>query len=338
MWRPILGIQRPLNKDRVKNIQKYVNTIDATFPTGIIIAVEEECAEFNEKKGVLTLRNYMDPDEEKERVHYHQIARVLDGQHRIEGLKVFQAGEFEVNVVIFVGIDIADQANIFATVNLAQTRVNPSLAYDLYELAKTRSPQKTCHEIVVALDSNADSPFYRRIKRLGVTTEGRTRERLTQANFVKMLLPYISDDPMTDRHRILKGERLERINDDESQRLIFRNMFIDEGDLDIAETIWNFFEAVKFRWPNGWEASGKGHILARSTGFRGFMRFLRPAYLYVVSPGEVVPTDKFLKILKAVKLSDDDFSVETFKPGTSGESLLYTTLMHESGLEQVFSS
>lgn len=77
--------------------------------------------------------------------------------------------------------------------------MNKSLAYDLFEYAKTRSPEKTCHEIVVALDKLSDSPFQGRIKRLGVATEGRFGETLSQATIVKGLLPYISKDPLSDR-------------------------------------------------------------------------------------------------------------------------------------------
>ena len=53
-----IGIQRKLNHDRVANIGKFVNTIDATFPTSVVLAVPEECASFNEKTRKLTLTEY----------------------------------------------------------------------------------------------------------------------------------------------------------------------------------------------------------------------------------------------------------------------------------------
>src|SRR5690606_13459203 len=95
---------------------------------------------------------------------------------------------FQINVSIFVGIDLPEQAKIFATVNLAQTKVNKSLVYDLEALARKRNPYKTCHHVAVALDSNEDSPLYQRIKRLGVATPGRAYEPLTQASFVEALV------------------------------------------------------------------------------------------------------------------------------------------------------
>src|SRR4051795_1575301 len=39
-----LGIQRRLNEARVKELSQYVNTVDSTFPTAVILAVDEVCA------------------------------------------------------------------------------------------------------------------------------------------------------------------------------------------------------------------------------------------------------------------------------------------------------
>src|ERR1700691_4305834 len=39
-----LGIQRPLSEGRVADLEKYVNFVDATFPTAVILAIDEsEC-------------------------------------------------------------------------------------------------------------------------------------------------------------------------------------------------------------------------------------------------------------------------------------------------------
>jgi DGQHR domain-containing protein len=37
-----LGIQRPLSKRRVIELEKYVNFLDATFPSSIILAIDDE--------------------------------------------------------------------------------------------------------------------------------------------------------------------------------------------------------------------------------------------------------------------------------------------------------
>lgn len=82
-----LGIQRPLDRSRVREIQDYVTTVDACFPAGVILSVPGKCADLNEAQTTLTLSNYIDPEFEDRSVPYRSIAKVIDGQHRIEGLK-----------------------------------------------------------------------------------------------------------------------------------------------------------------------------------------------------------------------------------------------------------
>ena len=45
-----LRIQRPLNDKRVEDLKEYVNFIDATFPTSIILAIESDYVTYDEKK------------------------------------------------------------------------------------------------------------------------------------------------------------------------------------------------------------------------------------------------------------------------------------------------
>lgn len=327
-----LGIQRPLSPKRVRELAKFVKTADATFPTSVIIAVDGRSASYDEKRQMMTLSNSLDPGEDEDPIDFKKIARVLDGQHRLAGLEDGgPEGDFEINVSLFVDIDISEQANIFSTVNLAQTKVNRSLAYDLFGLAKARSPQKTCHNIAVALDQNLTSPFYLKIKRLGVATEGRFDETITQATFVQRLLPYVSRDPMEDRNLFLRGKKPARADDVELQFQIFRNLFLDVRDLDIAEILWKYFTAAKERWPLAWKSTEKGLMLNRTNGFKGLMRFLRPAYLHLTEPGGIPVTEAFAEIFATIPLKDEDFNIDNFKPGTSGESELFKIL--RAGLE-----
>jgi DGQHR domain-containing protein len=321
-----LGIQRPLNPQRVADLQEYVQFSDATFPTSIIIAIDDNFASFDENEKKLIVRNYKE-GEESPSTNIRRIARVIDGQHRIAGLFGFKGHSFQLTVTIFIGSDISDQAYIFATVNLEQTKVSRSLAYDLYSLAKTRSPQRTCHNIAVTLDSDEQGPFYRRIKRLGVATPGRSQEMITQATFVESVLPYISGNPKSDRDRLLNGYSLNKISHNESLRYIFRNMFISGHDLDITEIIFNYFSAIRKRWPEGWDARDRGLILNRTNGFRAFMRVLRPLYISLGNPGDVVSTEKFERSLSSVPVDSSYFNTDNYPPGTSGESALRRDLL-----------
>lgn len=328
-----LGIQRPLNKNRVEELKQYVRTADACFPTAVILAVPGKCVRFEEGSSRMHLSNYIDSNDESENIILGKVAKVLDGQHRIEGLRGYDGEPFEINVSIFVDIDVAEQAYIFSTVNLAQTKVNKSLVYDLYDYAKSRSPQKLCHNLAVALDGNEQSPLCGRIKRLGTATPGRANETITQATFVESLIKYMAKDKkeaMRDRDLYMKGLKPARADQVESKSLIFRNMMIEERDMEIGDILWNYFQAVSQRWPMAWSASGQGYVLNKTNGFRALMRFLRDVYLYLCLPGNVPSVDEFLRVLNKVAIDDEQFVVDVYKPGTSGEAALYRDFVEHS--------
>ncbi|MDX1810273.1 MAG: DGQHR domain-containing protein [Sulfurospirillaceae bacterium] len=329
-----LGIQRPLQEKRVKEIIQYTKSPDACFPTAVILSISSKCAEFDESKNQMILKNYRDDEDFANNIDVDRIAKVLDGQHRIEGLREYTNGDFEINVSIFVDIDIAEEAFLFSTVNLAQTKVNKSLVYDLYDLAKARSPQKLCHNIAVALDQHEKSPFYQRIKRLGSATKGRLNETLTQATFVEALLKYITLDAGNDRTIYLKGEKPPLEKDrNKLEKTIFRNLFIEEKDLEITDIIWNYFDAVRERWNVAWEFNGQGLILNKTNGFKALMRFLKPLYLHLGTFGDVLSKEQFLTVLNKININDEDFTPDNYKPGSSGESMLYRDLLQKSGIK-----
>lgn len=317
-----LGIERPLSPGRVSELQKYVNLIDATFPTSIILAIPSDEAVYNESKGTMSVTN--GPD----------IAKIIDGQHRIAGLQEYKGPRFELNVTIFIDMYLEDQAMVFSTINLKQAKVSKSLSYDLYEFAKDRSPQKSCHIIARFLNTKEGSPLKDRIKILGTAT-GKPKETLTQATFIDRLIRYVSKDPMSDRDLIKRGRKLPVPSEKEARKLIFRNLFFAEKDTVIARILWNYFDAVSDRWSSAWNEVVKGNILNRTTGFAALMRFLRPVYL-ALQPDSKGPIQKasILDIFKGIHIADEDFSRERYLPGSTGEGNLFRDLLRESRLKQ----
>lgn len=316
-----LGIQRPLDKKRVSSLEAFVNFADASFPSSVILAIDAEYAVFHEDLSTIELRNFRDGEDAPTRA-MRDIARVIDGQHRIAGLDAFQGDRFDLPVTIFVGADIADQAYVFSTVNLEQTKVSKSLAYDLFALAKTRSPQKTCHNIAIALDLDRDSPFFQKIKRLGFARPDRNRETITQAAFVEMLMQLITTAPKQDRDDLLRGKRLRPASDQQAARLVFRSLFIDERDVEIGQNVKNYFNAIRYQWPEDWEFEGLGIILSRTNGFRAFMRILPLMYSYLKpsTTQPVVAQEDFARLIARIPIERLQFNTERFPPGTSGES------------------
>jgi len=323
-----LGIERTLSKSRVNELKKYVNLIDASFPSSIILAVprtriinagddeiedEEETVRYNPDTKIMEIKND------------RHVAKIIDGQHRIAGLDGFNNGQFQLNVTIFVDMDIEDQAMVFATINFKQMKVSKSLQYDLYEYAKSRSPQKTAHDIARLLNKKEGSPFYRKIKVLGMTED--VGETITQAAFVDRLLPYISWNPMEDRDLIKRGKKLSHAEGKSEEKYIFRNFFIGENDAIIAGNIWNYFKAVSEKWPDAWNKNERGFILNRTTGLSALMRLLRPVYNNAAKDLKgLVEKGYFTKIFNKIKLKDGDFTPEKYRPGSSGAGQLYREL------------
>lgn len=331
--RKYVGIQRELTPSRVKKLKQYVTTADATFPTAIILAIrtypdleqDEQSIEqlpnifFDKKDGTLNILN----DE--------NVAKIIDGQHRIEGLVGIDNPNFEVNVAIFVDMTIEYQALVFATINLQQTKVSKSLAYDLLEYERHRSPQKTCHEIVKLLDTSEDSPFKEKIKVLG-KAEG-PDETITQATFIDRLIAYLTEDQVDDRDKYIRGKKPARADAERSKRMIFRNLFLDEQDAVIARILWNYFAAVRTKWNRAWNQVERGNVLNRTTGFGALMRFLRLAYIALEKDGHGIVSEKsFSKVFARITLKDEDFNPENFKPGSSGEGLLFRTFKEHTKL------
>lgn len=331
----MLGIQRQLSKPRVKELEQYVNTYDACFPTAIILSIPDCCLEFDEDKR--SMRIFAAPAENGfEGVPYEQIAKILDGQHRIKGLKAYkQDKNFDINVSIFVDLDPASEAYIFSVVNQAQTKVNRSLVYDLYSLATANSPQKMCHQVAVALNQTKGSPFENKIKRLGVAGPKTEPVAITQAAFVEALIRHISypqELAIQDRDLYLKGKKPPRPTENERRKMIFREFMVDDRLFDLIDIIWNYFDAVRERWPVSWNSQDKGVMLSKTNGFMALMRFLKDVYVEQGRVGSVMSREEFFGVLRDVQISDEEFTVDNYKPGTSGESKLYNDLKNRRGL------
>lgn len=327
------GVQRELSEKRVQEIATYVQTIDATFPTAVVLAISAECVTLQEgQNGCLTMtlrsEEIASPGD---LFGYERVVRVIDGQHRIEGLKRADRKDFDVNVAILVDADIEDQARVFATVNLAQTKVSKSLVYDLFSYSTSNSPERIAHTVCLSLDQTEGSPFFERIKRLGTATPGRTApEPLSQATVVEGFLSHMVEDKkqlIHDRDLARRGRSMAPISDDQARKLVLRRFFLEGRDTDLAELMWNYFAAVEARWPDAWEVGGTGQILPRTNGFRALIRFFRSAYNEVAVPGVIVPCAIFKGIFDRSELRDADFTTERYPPGTSGETRLYHDLL-----------
>ncbi|EIQ1511884.1 hypothetical protein BBL91_08830 [Vibrio parahaemolyticus] len=255
------AVQREQSKKRIKEIAEYCSDTDATFPTPIIVAVD------------LSSNVRIDDDY----IYFNEndiIGDVIDGQHRLEGLKNSDyISDFQLPVVFMFDLEPYQRAYVFSIINSKQTRVNMSLIYDLFALSKTRSPYKTCHEIARALNKESTSPFYRRLKMLGKKEEDQELASLSQGTFIKYLLELISKNPDKDSRDIKRNIGLE-----DDSNLPLRRYFIDENDPVIHKIIINLFSGLREVFYQEWEDPNK-FILSKSIGFGAIIKIFPKLYI-----------------------------------------------------------
>lgn len=279
------GHQRQLKNVRAKEIATYCTDPDATFPTPVILAVSEE--DFvpipSNEVGFVSFKY----DESK------KVAEILDGQHRIAGISVADDKAFELPVVVMFNLREEQKAYVFSTINGNQVKVDRSLIYDLFDLSETPSPYKTCHYIARSMNSDPQSPFYKRLKML--EKRETSKQTISQNTFVTNLCQLISAKPQEDAIALKKNEELF-----DNPKYVFRKYFIRGQDEVILKILHNYFgaaaEVFSYEWNNP-----KEFILTKSVGFEGLISALSS----LVPKGEVkgdLSKQWFLLVFEKLKL------------------------------------
>ena len=250
-----MGIQRAISTKRVNEIAKYTNDPDATFPTPIIISV------YDIPSNNLG-EDYFEFDEN------NIVGEIIDGQHRVEGLKKSERkSEFNLPIILMFNLLEEEKAYVFSIINSKQTQVTKSLIYDLFSVSDNRSPQKTCHQLARLLNNDVESPFYKRLKMLG--TKSSQDASLSQGSFIRYLMPLISKKPDEDYVNIKLSKKL---NDDLTIPL--RYYFINNEDGIIYKILLNVFKALKDTFPIEWNNPDK-YILSKTTGYGALIGALK---------------------------------------------------------------
>lgn len=279
------GIQRKLRDDRLKDISFYCKDPDATFPTPIILAIDE-VKELN-PIGNDIYEYDIDLDSNTAK------AEILDGQHRLYG--ILDSGKnVELPVVIMFNLTDEEKAYVFSTINSNQQKVDKSLIYDLFDLSKTRSPYKTCHELARLFNSKDNSPFYGRLKML--ESRDSSFESLSQGTFVRYVVKLISDNPQRDYIDIKNKVALEK----EKSGCPLRYYFVTNQDEIIYLILFNCFTGLKNIFPQEWGKPSK-YILAKTTGFGAVIKFLKSKLPDLFVSGGDLTISFFEKVFSSFK-------------------------------------
>lgn len=257
------GVQRPLKEKRLNEIKAFCCEPDATFPTALVVSVYDSKMQFIQQNDDSTFT--IDDGE--------IIGEILDGQHRLEGLAASgKMDDFELPVVLMFNMTSQENAYIFTTINSKQTKINPSHIVDLQEYSQNRSPQKTAHTIAKALNTMPESPFYGRLKMLGISTDTQENATLSQGTFAAQLISLYSKNADADARALKHGEPLK-----DDPTLPLRHYFIREEDATILKIIFNCFKAVSNVFVEESKNASKS-VLWKTTGYSAIIRSFPELY------------------------------------------------------------
>jgi DNA phosphorothioation-associated DGQHR protein 1 len=277
------GVQRGLNSKRIENISKYSQTDSALFPNSIILSanmLKDGTTPENDPWTINPLGRLIVPTE-------NEYASIVDGQHRIEGLKkaIKDGGideSFSVVCAIYFELTAPEQAEVFATINFNQQKVDKSLAYQLfgYDLDSTESefwaPDTLAIYLSRLLNKDDGSPFINRINfgmkqdiredpevvkvKVVETAEAKAKAKadkwtVSTSTIVEGILRLISKNPAADRYKLHKKKILKNKRGDLECKLVkeapLRNEYIRNNDIQLFELISDYFKVWEdLAWSN----------------------------------------------------------------------------------------
>ncbi|MEL4418926.1 DGQHR domain-containing protein [Shewanella algae] len=256
------GVQRGLNDKRISNIAEFSKTSNALFPNSIIISANilPDGTAPEDDLWYIEHGNLVIPSEKK-------YASIVDGQHRLAGLqRALETGDidesFYVVCAVYFELTAPEQAEVFATINFNQQKVDKSLAYQLfgYDLEATDrkywAPDTLAIYYSRLLNKMDDSPFFGRVNFGMVKDDGHsdTDWSISTSCLVEGITSLISSNPTADRYEIHKKKVVRNERDClEVKRNSppLRNAYVHKKDKSIFDLILTYFKKwSRLAWQN----------------------------------------------------------------------------------------
>ena len=344
----VRGSQRDKDVKRLKEIAKYIESVEMAFPNSIILAAnytelgeisKDESERWRVEENPSGICTITIPRQTK-------LAAIIDGQHRLKAFDyVTKTERFTgLQLVCSVYFDLPNsyQAFLFATINSNQKRVDRSLALEQFgfnvedESEKAWTPEKFAVFLSRKLNIDSEnSPFHKHIKVAPLNPESLFPDGqegywvVSTATIVDGIILLISSNPKRDRidmqqKPVLSGRSRSMIADVRDYSPL-RGLFLEGKDQVIYSTITKYFNAVsKYLWA---KASGSSYI-NKTVGIQGSFDLLKLILKKenTQSPNEI-DFENYVS-----KATDVDFANSFFQASGIGRSRVRNTIGLASGL------
>ena len=353
------GTQRELLDKRLTQIGGYIDRTDSGFPNSIILAanlrqvdglVEGFETDEDADSGETSLRwEIIEKDGELKLIipSSEKLAAIIDGQHRLFGFaktKVSARQNMELLCSIYFDLPKPFQAQIFATINSNQKRVDRSLTYELFgyniedEEPEFWPPEKLAVFLTRRLGADNESSLKGRISispRKDATlskAEAEVTWKVSTAAIVDGILRLISSNPKRDSNEMRTPKKQSRSHlmseDARNDRSPLRAAYIGQQDAVIYQMIRNYVNVCdELFWS---EANLERSFIVKTVGVQALFDILRKISLEAYE-NKIISTEFFKKLL--LSASEIDFSTELFRNASgSGRSLIRRTIEEKIGL------
>lgn len=233
------AVQRVLNQGRINSIKAFTLQ-GGDYPNAVVLNWVSPINKLSSSDGMV------------EFTIGDGLAQIIDGQHRIAGIKAAieenkSLGKLELPVVIYRNLSTQECADIFLSINTEQKPVPRSLVFDLYGVA---SESVVDHAAVRARDiamflNESGSPYEGEIKMPGAA---KRQGGIPLSSAVTGIKPLVEENGA------------------------FEQIAIKELELQ-KQIIVNWFTALQNIYGDSWD--DKGNVFQYASGFLAAMDFLR---------------------------------------------------------------
>lgn len=355
------GTQRLMQDKRLTEISNYINRVDSSFPNSIIIAANYDL-ESGFDQGELEYISEEDSgapvegsrvwsiEESDSGCHTltiptaDKLAAVIDGQHRLFSFARAEPEamqSMDLLCSIFIDLPKALQAQIFATINSNQKKVDRSLTYELFgynvsdEDADYWTPDKLAVFFARKLATDKESPLRGRIMvapKRDKALEDLAAEadwKVSTAVVVDGILRLFSSNPKRDANLMRKDEASPRseLSGGPKDRSPLREVYINGNDALLYTMILNYLKASDMIF---WKNASRDSFIVRTIGVQAIFDILRKVAARSFETRDI-SVDYFAKVLQGA--SNVDFAAEQFRnPSGSGRTVIRNAIEDATGI------
>ena len=348
----LAGSQRKVDKKRLKDIGKFIDSVEMSFPNTIILAVNySQKGELINDVNIRWDIQHLEGNLYKVKVPTDtKLAAIIDGQHRLNGFDsefIENENRLEVDLpcALFFDLPNSYQAFLFATINGNQKKVDKSIALEQFGFNVEEEPQNswTPEKLAVFFTRKLnfkESPLHGHIKIAPKISEElkemvfatEKQWSVSTATIVDGILGLISSKPKRDRVEMAQeniwGKRsrsmVEKFKTDSSP---LRALYLENQDDKIFDIVLRYLDAAK---ETVWANYNPNSYIFKTVGIQALFDVLKA--ILQVNPNEIEENVNFRKYLD--KVSKIDFSDKFFQASGIGRSRIKNTVKIQIGLLQ----